>query len=934
MATNNLGRIAIIHQGTYSAAKAYVPLDCVTTADSTYLCIQAGTGKAPASSPLYWSLMTVGAYALAKAGGYAGTEGQFVADVAAAGNYAANASTFAAQTAIATTKASEASASALQLQQGVASPAGTYANLAALISANPAHDKIYVTLDDGKWCYWNGTAFVVGGTYQALAGVDPAIVAKVPDGELFHTNAITAGSTINASGVVTGNAASFYVSALMPVIGGNEYRIANNINASSYYNCFYDADNVLVVAWPSKGDDGLSGPKNIYAPANARWLRISGATASISTQSVSMAFDIQEIIDKQSTDLTGGKELLIKKDITFGKGLIANGVIVINAANYMSDYMPISPANAYYININQNSAYTQHCFYDADKVFISSIDSKGGEGGLGKLKVYPPSNAAYLRITGTISSLPNQFVRAVNIPKEYTDVSLDVDESKARILMCNIFSPALARKGKHLLATGAEALNADTYYVSDYIRVISGYAYEIKHSAGSSSYFNCFFDSTKTLISSFNGLGDLGGAGSKKVIAPAGAYWLRITGTTANMSSQEIFRYASSDYDTQITQIATNVATNVANDVVNATVTEQVEIIVEDIAPAIINGLVAEAVADVVDGIVTSKQYLRTTLKAQDDTNGGLGYCAFSSGIIFDGKEVHATREGANHITLGPETYGKIRFDVRDIYGNFTKTYPDIDFMTQGGELRDPNLSKSRDGATLFLSCFLTGGSSGNKIYALNKSYQVTSSCAVTGDASRVIWGATLQTPDGYLLKTSYGSGMLTLYRSTTIFSGSLAGMLFAVIATLDNVSAGPSECAIGYHKTKLVAIWRTNANSKMSVTSNLEGDSGWSAITDLGHVIHAPVFLPYCKDDYQVFAGGRMDVGRPAVIGLLNTDAKKIMAVKRIDPIANDSYPSLIRLSQDRYSMVHYNEYSQTNTALYHREINIRYILDAEYLL
>ena len=79
MATNNLGRIAIIHQGAYSAAKAYVPLDCVTTADSTYLCIQAGTNKAPASSPLYWSLMTVGAYALAKAGGYAGTEMQFVA---------------------------------------------------------------------------------------------------------------------------------------------------------------------------------------------------------------------------------------------------------------------------------------------------------------------------------------------------------------------------------------------------------------------------------------------------------------------------------------------------------------------------------------------------------------------------------------------------------------------------------------------------------------------------------------------------------------------------------------------------------------------------------------------------------------------------------------------------------------------------------------
>lgn len=64
-------------------------------------------------------------------------------------------------------KASEASASALQLASGVASPAGTYANLAALISDSPDHSKIYITLDDGSWCYHNGTVWVAGGVYQA-----------------------------------------------------------------------------------------------------------------------------------------------------------------------------------------------------------------------------------------------------------------------------------------------------------------------------------------------------------------------------------------------------------------------------------------------------------------------------------------------------------------------------------------------------------------------------------------------------------------------------------------------------------------------------------------------------------------------------------------------------------------------------------------------
>lgn len=48
-----------------------------------------------------------------------------------------------------------------------ASPAGTYADLAALIAADPDHSKIYITRDDGNWCYHNGTTWVAGGVYMA-----------------------------------------------------------------------------------------------------------------------------------------------------------------------------------------------------------------------------------------------------------------------------------------------------------------------------------------------------------------------------------------------------------------------------------------------------------------------------------------------------------------------------------------------------------------------------------------------------------------------------------------------------------------------------------------------------------------------------------------------------------------------------------------------
>ena len=53
-----------------------------------------------------------------------------------------------------------------------ASPKGVYANLAALNAGTPtAPDvtKIYITDDDKKWCYHNGTTWVAGGVYQAAS---------------------------------------------------------------------------------------------------------------------------------------------------------------------------------------------------------------------------------------------------------------------------------------------------------------------------------------------------------------------------------------------------------------------------------------------------------------------------------------------------------------------------------------------------------------------------------------------------------------------------------------------------------------------------------------------------------------------------------------------------------------------------------------------
>jgi len=77
----------------------------------------------------------------------------------------------------------------LELKSG--GPKGSYANLAALIAANPDHQYNYITLDNGWWNYWNGTAFVGGGVYlstgdaQAKSDVVAPILYPLPDVIIF-----------------------------------------------------------------------------------------------------------------------------------------------------------------------------------------------------------------------------------------------------------------------------------------------------------------------------------------------------------------------------------------------------------------------------------------------------------------------------------------------------------------------------------------------------------------------------------------------------------------------------------------------------------------------------------------------------------------------------------------------------------------------------
>ena len=59
------------------------------------------------------------------------------------------------------------------------SPAGVYDSLSLLQSAEDTDKtRIYLTKNDGNWCYWNGLSWVSGGVYQATNITDASITER------------------------------------------------------------------------------------------------------------------------------------------------------------------------------------------------------------------------------------------------------------------------------------------------------------------------------------------------------------------------------------------------------------------------------------------------------------------------------------------------------------------------------------------------------------------------------------------------------------------------------------------------------------------------------------------------------------------------------------------------------------------------------------
>jgi hypothetical protein len=332
---------------------------------------------------------------------------------------------------------------------GNASPKGVYATVASLQTALPnGANGIYLVTGDGNWYFWSGSAWTVGGAYQAVTLADGSVGFKqlygaVQGKNLFDKSKVTAGNFVSSSSGALQVNSVYNASDYIPVKPGTAYTITQTRALA-----FYDASKTYI----SGIDNTNNAQLTFTTPANAAYVRVSfvatatdtiqvelGSTATayeqygyfsipllkpsmqpasvgqneitkggvgstnIANNSVlSVHIADSQISARHISGANPGKNLYNKDTRTIGFYISSvDGSRMASSAYDSSDYISIKPNTAYAFN-----GFRMMAWYDANKVFISGLDS-GVAGNL--TTATSPANAAYARCSVGVSWNPFQF---------------------------------------------------------------------------------------------------------------------------------------------------------------------------------------------------------------------------------------------------------------------------------------------------------------------------------------------------------------------------------------------------------------------------------------------------------------------------------------------------------------------------------------------
>ena len=310
------------------------------------------------------------------------------------------------------------------------SPAGVYATVSALTSADPDHSKIYVVTADGKWYYYNSStsSWTAGGTYQStLEELDKTLTQnnKIPNSKsvgdkindnvntinYFDKNSYENNKYFTEQGVKTSNN-SYFLSNIIKVNNGDSI-FANYFNddVSGYLVNTYAMTRVTKV---SALGEYISTKTLTY---NQKWTADESCFIQISFEKLTNYTDsnIQNYlcISKNTppnkyypykynliNDNTGLDDiskyinLFNPNDFSYISSVNANGWIQHTNHYFTTNLIPCKSGDTFYLHyFNNDNAiqFTNAIIYDSNLHLISrnSVNSK----------IYESTNNGYIKFT-------------------------------------------------------------------------------------------------------------------------------------------------------------------------------------------------------------------------------------------------------------------------------------------------------------------------------------------------------------------------------------------------------------------------------------------------------------------------------------------------------------------------------------------------------
>lgn len=384
------------------------------------------------------------------------------------------------------------------------SPAGVYDSLSLLQSAEDTDKtRIYLTKNDGNWCYWNGLSWVSGGVYQATNITDASITERKTTffnnvGNLFLGDRKNGYAFSDDGETVTEVVQERnYITDFIEVEPSTKYF------AYTLYAVFYTKDKTIISF--DKFSASYNNSKYIVTPSNCKYIKLSAVddttvklikvgTYGISNSLYKLKTDYIDIVDGSllKTDSINSSKvnfieqvgnLFYKETVTFGYNIDSEGGFYPTTKYAISDFIKVEPTKRY-ILFALNT-----CMYDSNLNLVKCVGQNSDEVEKISTNIYVitiPEDVEYIRFgmsTGEDNNISAYYVVNLDYP-----ITVDnkikgnvVQHSNCLNIEGNLVDLDTFTKGVGFGKIGdylAIYANGE-YMISDFIEVMENHTYNL-----------------------------------------------------------------------------------------------------------------------------------------------------------------------------------------------------------------------------------------------------------------------------------------------------------------------------------------------------------------------------------------------------------------------------------------------------------------------